>query len=438
MRNEASTPREIDIAESGTNGRLGSMAEGVIGSEILKIASDIRSLVSEGKAICNLTVGDFSPTEFRPPKLLQTEIKQAIDKGETHYPPSDGMLVLRQAIQKFYKNFLGLDYPLESVLVHGGSRPGIYGAYRTLVDPGDAVVYPVPSWNNNHYCHLVRAEARPVVCRPEDAFLPTHELLNDAVRSARMVALCSPGNPTGTAFTRNGLEEICDLILEENLRRRSEERPLYLLYDQVYWMLTFGHTEHHNPVSLRPELAKYTILIDGISKAFASTGIRVGWTVGPPDIIRQGAAILAHVGAWAPRAEQVATAALLHHEDAIREYNSEIKRGVLTRLDALHKGISQLCSEGFPVSSIQPMGAIYLSARFGLNGKRTRSGRMLPTNEDIRAYLLAEAQVGVVPFQAFGSTEETGWFRLSVGAVSLQDIHAMFPRLRKALQEIVD
>jgi aspartate aminotransferase len=251
-----------------------------------------------------------------------------------------------------------------------------------------------------------------------------------------LLALNSPLNPTGTAFTRETLLEIAEMVLEENQRRRGSERPLYVMYDQVYWMLTFGKTEHFDPVNLCPELKPFTLYVDGISKAFASTGIRVGWTVGPADIVQRIGNILAHVGAWAPRFAQTATALLLDRDDVIKQYNREIKDGVLQRLDALHEGVSALAHEGFPVSAIEPMGAIYLSVRFALSGKTTRDGTRLETNEEIRRYLLEKAQVGIVPFQAFGSEEETGWFRLSVGAVSLDDIRAMFPRVRAALAEL--
>ena len=130
------------------------MAHTLVGSEILKIAADIRAMGAGAKQICNLTVGDFSPSEFRIPRFLQENIKEALDHGETHYPPPDGVFVLRKAVVAFYEQWLQLKYPLESVLITGGSRPGIYTTYRTLVGPGDVVVCPVPSWNNNHYCHL--------------------------------------------------------------------------------------------------------------------------------------------------------------------------------------------------------------------------------------------------------------------------------------------
>jgi aspartate aminotransferase len=418
------------------NGRVSTMAGGLIGSEILKIAGEIRVLLAEGRQICNLTVGDFSPAEFRIPKLLEEGIREALQGGETHYPPSEGLPALRKAVLEFYERRLGLRYPLESVLVTGGSRPGIYATYRALVDPGDRVVYPVPSWNNNHYVHLVGGTGVPVSCRSEDAFLPTRDALGEALRGARLLALNSPLNPTGTAFTEEALSEICDRVLEENRRRGSGERPLYVMYDQVYWMLTFGAAVHVNPISLRPEMEPYTVFVDGISKAFAATGLRVGWTVGPADVTARMASILGHVGAWAPRAEQVATARLLGATEEIAAYHREMKRGVEERLNALYTGIGALREEGLPVEAVTPMGAIYLSARFALHGTRTREGARLSTNEEIRRYLLEEAGLAVVPFQAFGMPEESGWFRLSVGAVSLAEIGRMFARLRPALERL--
>ncbi|RPH36049.1 aminotransferase class I/II-fold pyridoxal phosphate-dependent enzyme, partial [bacterium] len=399
-------------------------------------AADIRAMAAEGRQLCNLTVGDFSPTEFRIPRFLEENIREALRRGETNYPPSDGMLALRKAVLSFYDRWLHLDYPVDSVLVTSGSRPGIYSTYAALVDPGDPVVYPVPSWNNNHYCHLSGAAPRPVVCRPEDAFLPTRETLKEAVLGARLLALNSPLNPTGTAFTPETLEGICDLVLEENARRPPGDRPLYVLYDQVYWMLTFGTTKHVDPVSLRPAMRTYTLYVDGISKAFAATGLRVGWVVGPQDIIQRMGSIVGHVGAWAPRAEQAATARLLGATGEIQGYHRDMKKALLARLNLLYDSLKSLKAEGLPVDAVPPMGGIYLSARFYLIGCRIRSGEILHTNEEIRYYLLHKAGLAAVPFQAFGSLEEDGWFRLSVGAVSIREINEMLPRLRTALQEV--
>jgi aspartate aminotransferase len=417
-------------------GRVSGMAKGLIGSEVLKIAADIRALAAEGRHVCNLTVGDFSPSEFRIPRFLEENIREALQRGETNYPPSDGMLALRKAILAFYERWLHLEYPLESVLITAGSRPGIYVTYAALVDPGDVVVYPVPSWNNNHYCHLMGAAGRPVVCDQADSFLPTRETLEKSIRGARLLALNSPLNPTGTAFNPDVLRGICDLVLEENARRSSDERPLYVLYDQVYWMLTFGQVPHVDPVSTAAAMQPYTVYVDGISKAFAATGLRVGWVAGPQDVIHRMASILGHLGAWAPRAEQIATARLLGATGEIQGYHREMKKGLLTRLSMLYDALRSLRNEGYPVDTIPASAGIYLSARFNLNGWRTESGEPFNTNEQIRLFLLQRAGLAVVPFQAFGSVEETGWFRLSVGAASIAEISSMLPRLRTALQEL--
>jgi aspartate aminotransferase len=211
--------------------RVSHLAHTLIGSEVLKIAAQIRKLQGEGQKIANFTVGDFAPTEFRIPRELEQWIGEALAKGETNYPPSDGMVSLREAVQAFYRRELGLEFPLDHVLVTSGSRPGIYATYLALVDPGDRVIYPAPSWNNNHYCRLSGAEPVCVVCPPEDDFLPTRASLEPLVRGARMIALNSPLNPTGTAFTADALAGICDLVLEENARRGPGERPLYVMYD---------------------------------------------------------------------------------------------------------------------------------------------------------------------------------------------------------------
>lgn len=417
--------------------RLSTMAGALVGSEILKIAADIRTLVAQGHKICNLTVGDFDPKQFPIPDTLQRAVLGALERHETNYPPANGMLELRQALQRYYERDLGLRYPLDSFLVAGGARPIIYGTYRTLVDQGDTVIYPVPSWNNNHYVHMSGARGVPVICGPETRFLPTGDALLNELPAARLVCLNSPLNPTGTAIDADALRGICEAILAENrARERYGARPVYLMYDHIYWMLCFGGTHHVTPPGLVPEMARYTIFVDGISKAFAATGLRVGWAVGPVDVVRQMSAVLGHVGAWAPRPEQVATVSLLDDPEAIRAYHKGFLSGIEARLDLLHRGFQSLKAEGLALDSIPPMGAIYLTVRICPFGQKTPSGQLLRTNEDVRKYLLTEAGVGIVPFQAFGVPGDEGWFRLSVGAASEAEITAALPRLAAAMRAL--
>ncbi|MBC7898178.1 MAG: aminotransferase class I/II-fold pyridoxal phosphate-dependent enzyme [Cytophagaceae bacterium] len=417
-------------------GRISTPVATLEGSAILKVAGEIRQRIAAGEKVCNLTVGDFDPKQFPIPAYLESAIVDALHERETNYPPSLGMPALREAVIQYTERSLGLRYPVDSVLVTSGSRPGVYGTYATLCDPGDRVVYGAPSWNNNYYCHMVGAEPVPVTCTVEDAFLPSPAAIAPHLAGARLLALNSPLNPCGTCYTADALGQICDLVLEENARRGPGERPLYLMYDQVYWQLTFGDVEHVDPVTLRPEMARYTIYIDGISKAFASTGVRVGWVIAPTDIIEKMNNFLQHVGTWAPRAEQVASARLLMAEEAIQTYRQELIAGARLRLDALYNGIAALRDAGHPVDAVAPQGAIYLSGRFALMGRTTPEGERLTTNDDIRRWLLRTAGLGVVPFNAFGMDGENGWCRLSIGAVSMAEIDGALPRLRAGLEAL--
>ena len=271
---------------------------------------------------------------------------------------------------------------------------------------------------------------------PEHGFMPTAEQLAPHLSRARLLCLGSPLNPTGTMFAADAARRrICEAVVGGEPARAARENrpPLLVMYDHIYWTLTFGAATHVTPVGLVPEMAPYTVFVDGISKAFAATGVRVGWGVGPPSIISRMKDIIGHTGAWAPRAEQVATARFLDDRPAMERYLVGMRKGVDSRLEALHEGLMELRAKGLPVSDIAPQGAIYLSVRFDLIG---RAG--LRTNEDIRKLLLERAGFAMVPFQAFGLPDETGWFRLSVGAVSERGHPRGAARVEAALRSVVD
>ena len=177
------------------------------------------------------------------------EIITAYREGHSNYPQANGMEVLRTEVSRFISRTQGLNYTKDEVLIAGGARPLIYAAFRAIVDAGEKVVFPLPSWNNNHYTFLSSGQQVAVQTSAANRFLPTADDLREHLSDACLVAVCSPLNPTGTSFTGETLAEICDLILAENARRMGE-KPLYLLYDQIYSALTLGDTAHVDPVSL--------------------------------------------------------------------------------------------------------------------------------------------------------------------------------------------
>ena len=416
--------------------KVSKMAETLIGSEILKLAGEINNKIKQGEKIYNMTVGDFNPKIFPIPAALKAEIMAAYEQDETNYPPASGMSELVDSVSYFLKTRLDLDYSSENILIAGGARPLIYGVYKAILDQEDTVLYPVPSWNNNHYCHLAGCNQVFIETKAENDFMPTASELKPYLHQAQLIALCSPLNPTGTIFTKEGLKEICELIIAENKRRSPHEKPLYILYDQIYWTLMHGHNKHFNPVSLFPELKEYTIFIDGLSKAFAATGVRVGWGFGPKRIIDKMKSIIGHVGAWAPRAEQVACAKYLRQDENINDYLDNLKAAIQSRLNALYEGFVRLKNKGYQVDAIVPQAAIYLTVQINLKGQKRPSGEILHTAADVTAYILEDAKIGIVPFSAFGASADSSWYRISVGTLHESEIKGLLENLEASLAKL--
>ncbi len=414
---------------------LSKLAENLIGSEIVKIGNQVNDLKAQGAEIANLTIGDLNPEIYPIPERLNEEIQKSYDNNLTNYPPASGLLSLRKAVSAELKNRWDLAYQENEILVAGGSRPLIYATFKTIVDDGDKVVYPIPSWNNNHYAYLTNAQKVEIETTSENNFLPTAEELRPHLKGAVLLALCSPLNPTGTMFTKDQLSAICELVLEENNSRSENEKPLYIMYDQIYAMLTFGEA-HFNPVSLFPELRKYTVFIDGTSKCFAATGLRVGWSFAPLEITSKMQALLTHLGAWAPKPEQQAVSVFLGETENVDNFIVNYKSKIAQSLQVLHNGIQKMKNQGMPVDSIQPMGALYLTIQLDYLGKTTPSGQKLLTTSDLVFYLIDHAGVALVPFSAFGNSKETPWFRASAGGLSLEEIEKMLPKLKAALDNL--
>lgn len=417
-------------------GKLSLLAETLIGSEIVKLGADIKEKIKGGEKIYNFTIGDFDSSIFPIPNKLKQGIIDAYNNGKTTYPLAEGILPLREAVAAFIKESEGLEFATNEILIGAGGRPLIYALYRAVVDKDDKVIYPVPSWNNNHYVHLLGGTHVPIQTTVENNFMPTADELRPHVAGASLLALCSPLNPTGTVFSKSELEKICDLVLEENNRRTEGEKKLYVMYDQMYWTLTYGDTVHYNPVSLRPEMKNYTIFIDGISKSFAATGVRVGWALGPEYILSKMKAINSHVGAWSPMAEQTATAQFLLQTDEIKHYFAHFKQELNERLVRIYEGFRALKEAGFSVDAIAPQAAIYLTIKIDLVGKKTEAGTLLSDQSEVTTYILNEAKLAVVPFYAFGAPKNSPWYRLSIGTCIKEEIPEMLEKLREALGKV--
>ncbi|MEP7145881.1 MAG: aminotransferase class I/II-fold pyridoxal phosphate-dependent enzyme [bacterium] len=415
---------------------VSSMAENLIGSEIIQLAWYINDKIAKGQKIFNLTIGDFDPKIFPLPKELTQEIKNAYDDNQTNYPPANGTFELRKVVSDYLHERGGLDYSPEEILITSGARPIIFAIYNTIVDLDEVVIFPVPSWNNNHYTHLTRSRVITIETKPENNFMPSAEDLEPHIKKATLISLCSPLNPTGTVFTEEEIKGICDLVVDENNRRGENEKPVYVLYDQIYWQLTLGDTKHFNPVVVNPAMRDYTIFVDGISKVFAATGVRVGWGYGPKKIIDKMKSITSHMGAWAPKAEQVAVAKFLADDAAVNSYLKSFKIEILNRVNAFYKKFKELKSEGYNVDVIEPQASIFLTVKIDLIGLKKPDGTKISETKDITEFLIEDAHMALVPFSSFGSPTDSTWYRVAVGTCTVEQISEIMNNLKNALSKL--
>ena len=415
---------------------LSHLSQTLIGSEIVKLGGEIRERIRKGEHIYNFTVGDFDPHIFPIPQELEDAIVDAYRNKFTNYPPGEGSLELREAVSAFAKEYQGLDYNTDEILIASGGRPLIYALFRAVCDKGDKIIYAVPSWNNNHYVHFVEGEHVVVEAKPENNFMPVADDIRPFIGDAVFLALCSPQNPTGTTFRKEDLQAICDMVVEENRKRGENRKKLYVMFDQMYWHLTYDDIHHYDPVTLNPEMRNYTVFVDAISKVFASTGVRVGWSFGPAPLLNKMKAILSHVGAWAPMAEQKALTRFLHQKEAINNYLTHFKSELEQRLRRIYDGLIRLKKEGHPIDAVSPEAAIYLTIKMDLVGKKTAEGTVLQSQADVTSYLLQSASLAVVPFYAFGAAKDSPWYRLSVGTCKKEEIDDMLQKLSAALKQL--
>jgi aspartate aminotransferase len=403
--------------------KLSHAGNNIVGSEIIKISQRIKQ-IQQTNPVLNLTMGDFDPKVNPIPETLKEEIINTYDNNLTNYPLSSGELSLRQSISSYFKYRRGIEYNENEILVGCGVRPLIYTVFKAIVDEGDVVVYPVPSWNNNHYSFLHNADLEPIECTPENAFFPTVEDIEFRINYTTLVCLCSPQNPTGRIIDKQVLKGICDVIVNENKSRSSHEKPCYLFFDQIYSDLVGKEFTH--PLDVCPEIREYLICADGISKSLCATGVRVGWLMGPQNIIGKMTEIFSHIGAWAAKPEQNAVANYLDNREDIGEFIQEKQQ----QYDFISSKIINLFNlmkvKDYDVDCQNSDGGIYISVYLGYVNN-------FPTTEEYINFLIEECGLGIVPFEYFGSKENKGWFRISIGSIDSNNIHNVLEIIHNAI-----
>lgn len=403
--------------------KLSQVGNQIIGSEIIKISQQIKEITKTRK-VQNLTIGDFDSRVNPIPKKLKDEIIRCYEDDLTNYPLSPGELNLRKSVSEYLKKRQGVDYSESEILIGGGVRPLIYTVYKSILDEGDLVVYPVPSWNNNHYAFLHHSVKFPIECKPENSFFPTLEEVKEAVKEARLICICSPQNPTGRIISPEVLKGICEAIVEEN-KKRDEANYCYLFFDQIYSDLS-QEGEFVHPILLCPEIREYLICADGISKSLCATGVRVGWLFGPADIISKMTELFSHIGAWAPKPEQNAVAGYLEEYEDMTSF-IEGKRGEYGQIvDKICTRLELMRDKGFRVDCQRPEGGIYVSVYFDYVNS-------FGTTEDYISFLIDTCGLGIVPFEYFGSKENKGWFRISIGNIDFEKIDEVVDTIENAV-----
>ena len=410
--------------------KLSNIGNNIVGSEIIKISQQIKE-IAKTKPVSNLTIGDFNSKLWPIPSTLRKHIQDAYEWDLTNYPNSQGELELRESVSKHIKHQFNVDYSPEEILIGGGVRPLIYTVYKATVNPGDGVIYPTPSWNNNHYCFLHKAEKQEIECLPENSFFPTVEDVKNKLRdNTSLVCICSPQNPTGRVINPEILKGICQVIIDENNIRKNQAytRPLYLFFDQIYSDITKEGLFIH-PLTLCPEIRDYLICADGISKSLNATGVRVGWLFGPKDIIGKMTEVLSHIGAWAPKPEQRALDVYIRedYEDYISHINYVTKEYEYIS-DKICGKLEELKKKGFNVDYQKPDGGIYVSVYLDYV-------HSFSSTEEYISFLINTCGLGIVPFEYFGSKSNKGWFRISIGNVSDLNLDSILETIEKSVQK---
>ncbi|MBD8905187.1 pyridoxal phosphate-dependent aminotransferase [Methylorubrum zatmanii] len=356
-------------------------------SATIAMTQKARELKASGMDVISLSVGE---PDFDTPDHIKEAAIDAIRRGETKYPPVSGIVPLREAIVKKFKRENGLDYKVSQTIVGTGGKHVIYNALLATLNPGDEVVIPRPYWVS--YPEMViLCGGTPVFAETDmahDFKLQPEELERAITPKTKWIILNSPSNPSGAAYTRDEMKKITDVLMRHP--------HVWVLTDDMYEHLTYGDFEFVTPAQVEPGLYDRTLTMNGVSKAYAMTGWRIGYAAGPEQLIKAMDFVQGQQTSGASSISQWAAVAAL---DGTQEHLARFKAAFQERRDLVVSMLNQSNGLKCPV----PEGAFYVYPSCAeLIGKTTESGKTLASDEDFVTELLQAEGVAAVHGSAFG------------------------------------
>jgi aspartate aminotransferase len=384
-------------------------------SVTLAIAAKAGKLRSEGIDVVNFSAGE---PDFDTPEHIKAAAVEALRKGMTKYTDVKGIEPLRAAIVHKYEREHGLSYRKEDVLVSCGAKHSVYNVLQAIVNPGDEILIPAPYWVSYSDMALLAGGVPKLIPTNETTgFRITAEQLEAALTAkTRVFVLNSPCNPTGASYDKDELLAIARVL---------EKHNCLIISDDIYEKIVYDNFRVHNLVALSPGVRDRTIIVNGVSKTYAMTGWRIGYAIGPADIISAAAKIQSQSTS---NPTSIAQAAAL---EAISGPQIEIDRMVLEfkqRRDVIVDKLNALPG----IHCLKPQGAFYVFPNVSSLLGRTADGKKLASPCDFADYLLEEAKVAVVPGEDFGSKEH---IRFSY-ATALEDIEKGCKRIAAAVGKL--
>jgi aspartate/methionine/tyrosine aminotransferase len=391
--------------------RIGSIAE----SATLAVDAKAKALKAAGRPVIGFGAGE--PDFATPEAIVEAAVQAARDPKNHRYTPAAGLPELREAIAVKTARDSGLEVKAAQVLVTNGGKQAVYQAFATLLDPGDEVLLPAPYWTTYPEAIALAGGVVTQVDTDESSGFRVRVEQLEAARTPRTKALlfCSPSNPTGAVYSPSQVAEI---------GRWAVEHGIWVLTDEIYEHLVYGDATFSSMPVVVPELADTCVVLNGVAKTYAMTGWRVGWMIGPVDVITAATNLQSHLSSNVANVSQrAALAAVAGDLTAVATMRAAFDRRRLTMVRMLSDIPGVVC--------VEPEGAFYaypsVKALLGLELR----GRRPQTSAELAEVVLEEAEVAVVPGEAFGTP---GYFRLSY-ALGDDDLVEGVNRLAKLLAE---